>query len=56
MVWLQTMGIFYGLFAIVTGLVLWGMRRKEEEMEEFPFRPLRQDLADKLKSKEVPVP
>ena len=52
MAWLQSFGIIYGLLVIVTGLVVWALVGREEK-EEFPFRPLRKELADKLRTKDA---
>lgn len=47
--WVESIGILYGMLAVGFGFTIWGLRRGDSEIEEFPFKPLPPHRADKLK-------
>jgi hypothetical protein len=54
--WVEAIELFYVLLVIGIGIAIIGLSRADDEIVEFPFRPLSPHLADKLKIKEAPFP
>lgn len=54
--WVEAIELCYVSLVIGIGIAIVGFRRADDEIEEFPFRPLSPHLADKLKIKEAPFP